>query len=102
MFDAHNTIPKKREKECIWCVFKSHTDSVSERKLNHKYCCEKWRLGEQPYFSIISFKYRWLEIIKNMEIVLKSVLNYSEDLQNRKKRVELSHYGIRNIATIQD
>ena len=39
---------------------------------------------------------------QNMEIVLKSVLNYNENLPNRKKRVELSHYGIRNIATMQD
>ena len=30
--------------------------------------------GAQPYFSKISFNYSWLEVCKNMEVVLKAVL----------------------------
>ena len=36
-------------------------------------CYEKWCPGAQPDFSKILFNYRWLEVIENMEVVLKAV-----------------------------
>ena len=38
---------KTREKVCVWCVFESHTHSVSVLKLSHWYCFEKWCPGAE-------------------------------------------------------
>ena len=32
---TQNPSPKTREKVCVWCVFESHTHSVSVQKLSH-------------------------------------------------------------------
>ena len=35
------------EKMCVWCVFESHTHSVSVQKLSHWYYFEKWCPGAE-------------------------------------------------------
>jgi len=55
------------------CVFLNLTNTALECKKVIDYFFGKWCPGAQPYFYKISFRYRWLEGIKNMEVVLKVV-----------------------------
>ena len=50
-------------------------------------------MGAQPCFSKISFNYRWLEDVKNMEVVLKAVpkritASFSDIRATQQKRVD--------------
>ena len=45
--EPRNLSPQTREKVCVWCVFESHTYSVSVQKLSHWYCFEKWCPGAE-------------------------------------------------------
>ena len=33
--EPRNLSPQTREKVCVWCVFESHTHSVTMQKLSH-------------------------------------------------------------------
>ena len=55
------------------CVFLNLTNTALECKKVIDIFLASGARGAQPYFSKISFRYSWLEGVKNMEVVLKAV-----------------------------
>ena len=59
---------KTREKVCVWCVFESHTYSVSVRKLSHWYYFGKWCPGAASSLSL--FPYSGVNLLKTSRILI--------------------------------
>ena len=57
-----NLSPQTREKVCVWCVFESHTHSVSVQKLSHWYCFGKWCPGAESHHWHEDFQCRWCNL----------------------------------------